>query len=126
MCPDAEQPPQGIGTAAPGLSSDDRTDTPENNPTNNNLQAVAAAKRDLLRDYACEAGLIASTFAQHFAEQLQLGSPLAAESSMRAAIGHFREASRAFREWQGKPLPAPAKGRSHSDLGSYGRKRSRR
>ncbi len=49
-----------------------------------------------------EAAHIASVYARHFVEDMEIGDLWSAEHDMRA----LREAAAKFREWLGKPLPA--------------------
>ena len=71
-----------------------------------NPRAVAAAIKDLTIEYASEAAWIASVYARHFVEDVEIGDLWSAEHDMRGAILHLREAAAQFRKWQGKPLPA--------------------
>jgi hypothetical protein len=71
-----------------------------------NPRAVAAVIKDLNAEYACEAAHIASVYARHFVEDMEIGDVWSAEHDMRGAVLHLREAAARFREWQGKPLPA--------------------
>ena len=71
-----------------------------------NPRAVAAVIKDLNAEYASEAAHIASVYARHFVENMEIGDLWSAEHDMRGAILHLREAAAKFREWQGKPLPA--------------------
>jgi hypothetical protein len=71
-----------------------------------NPRAVAAVIKDLNAEYASEAAHIASVYARHFVEDMEIGDLWSAEHDMRGAILHLREAAAKFREWQGKPLPA--------------------
>jgi hypothetical protein len=68
--------------------------------------AVVAAIKDLTAEYAAEAARIASIYAIHFVEDMEIGDFWAAEHDMRCAVLHLREAAAKFREWQDKPLPA--------------------
>ena len=68
--------------------------------------AVAAVIKDLNAEYAAEAARIASIYAVHFVEDMEIGDHWAAEHDMRGAVLHLREAAAKFREWQRKPLPA--------------------
>ena len=68
--------------------------------------AVRAALKDLNAEYASEAAHIASVYARHFVENMEIGDLWSAEHDMRGAVLHLREAAAKFREWQGKPLPA--------------------
>ena len=67
--------------------------------------AVAAAIKDLTAEHAVEAAHIASVYANHFVDDMEIGDLWSAEHDMRGAILHLREAAARFREWQGKPLP---------------------
>ena len=71
-----------------------------------NPRAVAAVIKDLNAEYACEAAHIASVYARHFVENMEIGDLWSAEHDMRGAVMHLKEAAAKFREWQGKPLPA--------------------
>ena len=71
-----------------------------------NPRAVTAAIKDLTAEYASEAAHIASVYARHFVEDMEIGDLWCAEHDMRGAILHLREAAAQFRKWQGKPLPA--------------------
>ena len=71
-----------------------------------NPAAVAAAIKDLTAEGASEAAHIASVYARHFVEDMEIGDLWSAEHDMRGAILHLREAAAKFREWQGRPLPA--------------------
>jgi hypothetical protein len=71
-----------------------------------NARAVAAVIKDLNAEYASEAAHIASVYARHFVEDMEIGDLWAAEHDMRGAVLHLREAAAKFSEWQGKPLPA--------------------
>ena len=71
-----------------------------------NPRAVAAVIKDLNAEYASEAAHIASVYARHFVEDMEIGDLWSAEHAMRGAILHLREAAAKFRDWQGKPLPA--------------------
>jgi hypothetical protein len=71
-----------------------------------NPRAVAAAIKDLNAEYAIEAAHIASVYARHFVDDMEIGDRWSAEHDMRGAVLHLTEAAKKFREWQGKPLPA--------------------
>jgi hypothetical protein len=71
-----------------------------------NPRAIAAVIKDLNAEYASEAAHIASVYARHFVENMEIGDLWSAEHDMRGAILHLREAAAKFRECQGKPLPA--------------------
>ena len=71
-----------------------------------NPAAVAAAIKDLTAEGASEAAHIASVYARHFVEDMEIGDVWSAEHDMRGAVLHLREAAAQFRKWQGKPLPA--------------------
>jgi hypothetical protein len=71
-----------------------------------NSAAVAAALKDLTAEWASEAAHIASVYARHFVEDMEIGDLWSAEHDMRGAVLHLREAAARFREWQGKPFPA--------------------
>jgi hypothetical protein len=71
-----------------------------------NPAAVAAAIKGLTAEGASEAAYIASVYARHFVDDMEIGDLWSAEHDMRGAILHLREAARMFREWQGTPLPA--------------------
>jgi hypothetical protein len=60
--------------------------------------AVAGAIRDLQREYAVECLRIASILAGHAADNAELGFDLIGETDLRAALAHFREGARAYRE----------------------------
>jgi hypothetical protein len=66
--------------------------------------AVAAAIKDLTAEYAVEAAHVASVYARHFVEDMEIGDLWSAEHDMRGAVMHLKEAAAKFREWQGKPL----------------------
>jgi hypothetical protein len=66
--------------------------------------AVAAALKDLNAEWASEAAHIASVYARHFVEDMEIGDVWSAEHDMRGAVIHLKEAAAKFREWQGKPL----------------------
>jgi hypothetical protein len=70
-----------------------------------NPRAVAAVIKDLNAEYASEAAHIASVYARHFVENMEIGDFWCAEHDMRGAILHLKEAAKKFREWQGQPLP---------------------
>jgi hypothetical protein len=71
-----------------------------------NPRAVAATLKDLTAEWASEAAHIASVYARHFVDDMEIGDLWSAEHDMRGAILHLREAAAQFRKWQGKPLPA--------------------
>jgi hypothetical protein len=58
-----------------------------------NPRAVAAVIKDLNAEYASEAAHIASVYARHFVEDMEIGDLWSAEHDMRGAV-------------IGKPLPA--------------------
>ena len=70
-----------------------------------NPRAVAATVKDLTAEWASEAAHIASVYARHFVDDMEIGDLWSAEHDMRGAILHLREAAAKFRKWQGKPLP---------------------
>lgn len=63
-----------------------------------NSAAVAAARADLQREFVIEALRIASVLASHAADNAELGFDLVGEHELRAALAHFREGSRVYRE----------------------------
>ncbi len=69
-----------------------------------NPRAVAAVIKDLNGEYASAASHIASVYARHFVEDMEIGDVWSAEHDMRGAVMHLKEAAAKFREWQGKPL----------------------
>ena len=69
-----------------------------------NPRAVAAVIKDFNAEYASEAAHIASVYAHHFVEDMEIGDVWFAEHDMRGAVMHLKEAAAKFREWQGKPL----------------------
>jgi len=96
-------------SSLPGRN-DDPPNAPEIAPSQaeilRNPRAVSAAIKDLTIEYASEAAWIASVYARHFVEDVEIGDLWSAEHDLNGAILHLREAARMFREWQGKPLPA--------------------
>ena len=110
----AKGPPPGHGGDPLELSSYGGVDLQANSPIQapaqaqieRNPSAVAAVIKGLNAEYACEAAHIASVYARHFVEDMEIGDIWCAEHDMRGAILHLREAAAQFRKWQGKPLPA--------------------
>jgi len=60
--------------------------------------AVAGAIADLQREYVVECLRIASVLAGHAADDAELGFDLIGEADLHAALAHFREGARAYRE----------------------------
>jgi len=60
--------------------------------------AVAAACHDLKREYVVECLRIASILASHAADSAELGFDLVGEHELHAALSHFREGARVYRE----------------------------
>jgi hypothetical protein len=111
--PNAGSPARAGGTAGLDKTSfPGRNDYPPNAPNPapaqdeilRNPRAVAAAIKDLNAECASEAAHIASMYARHFVEDMEIGDVWSAEHDMRGAVLHLKEAAAKFREWQGKPL----------------------
>src|ERR1700730_10558771 len=110
----AKGPPPGHGGDPLELSSYGGVDLQANSPVQappqaeilRNPRAVAASIKDLIAEAASEAAHIASVYARHFVEDMEIGDVWSAEHAMRGAVLHLREAAAQFRKWQGKPLPA--------------------
>lgn len=110
----AKGPPPGHGGDPLELSSYGSVDLQANIPSEvpaqvtnpRNPAAVAATVKDLTAEWASEAAHIASVYARHFVDDMEIGDLWSAEHDMRGAILHLREAAAQFRKWQGKPLPA--------------------
>jgi len=103
MHPNATDSAAAAAAAGSGISNCGKAfDSPE--PTKSASQkqapsaAVAAAIRDLQREYAVECLRIASILAGHAADDAELGFDLIGEADLRAALAHFREGARAYRE----------------------------
>jgi hypothetical protein len=107
-----ETPPGMAGLAKSVPGGNIRETAPNSIPNQaeilRNPAAVAAAIKDLTAEWASEAAHIASVYARHFVEDMEIGDLWSAEHDMRGAILHLREAAARFREWQGKP-PLPAR-----------------
>jgi len=106
----SETPPGMAGLAKSVPGGNFRETAPNSVPNQAEIlraaSAVAAAIKDLNAEYASEAAHIASVYARHFVEDMEIGDIWSAEHDMRGAVLHLREAARMFREWQGKPLAA--------------------
>src|ERR1700730_13103167 len=95
----AKGSPPGHGGDPLELSSYGGVDLQANSPIQapaqaqieRNPAAVAAAIKDLNAEYACEAAHIASVYARHFVENMEIGDLWSAEHDMRGAILHLRE-----------------------------------
>jgi hypothetical protein len=105
-----ETPPGMAGLAKSVPGGNFREISPNSAPNqaeiSRNPRAVAAVIKDLNAEYASEAAHIASVYARHFVEDMEIGDVWSAEHDMRGAVTHLKEAAAKFREWQGKPLPA--------------------
>jgi hypothetical protein len=63
-----------------------------------NSAAVAAARADLQRECVSECLRIASVLAGYAADSVELHFDLLGEHELKAALSHFREGSRVYRE----------------------------
>ena len=70
-----------------------------------NSAAVAAARADLQREFVVEALRIASVLASHAADNAELGFDLVGEHELRAALAHFREGAKTYRELLQREAP---------------------
>ena len=104
--PRADGPLELSSLGGVDLQASSPTDAPTQVTNPRNPRAVAAVIKDLNAEYACEAAHIASVYARHFVEDMEIGDVWSAEHDMRGAVLHLREAAAQFRKWQGKPLPA--------------------
>jgi hypothetical protein len=77
---------------------DNREQTPNPEEKQAPSAAVAGAIADLQREYIVECLRIASVLAGHAADSIELNFDLIGEHELRAALSHFREGSRAYRE----------------------------
>jgi hypothetical protein len=93
-----------VSPSAADFQPNSPTQAPSQAQILRNPHAVAAALKHLTAEGASEAAHIASVYARHFVEDMEIGDVWAAEHDMRGAVMHLKEAAAKFREWQGKPL----------------------
>ena|ERR1700736_897037 len=104
--PGGESGPLELSSSAADPQPNSPIQAPAQAQIERNPSAVAAVIKGLNAEYACEAAHIASVYARHFVEDMEIGDVWSAEHDMRGAVLHLREAAAQFRKWQGKPLPA--------------------
>jgi hypothetical protein len=84
----------GLGDLSLLAGFDNRESTPNHQ---NKQEPSAAARADLQREYV-ECLRIASILASHAADNAELRFDLAGEHDLHAALAHFREGAKAYRE----------------------------
>jgi hypothetical protein len=105
--PQNETPPGEAGLANRSLLGgfDNREQTPNPEEKQAPSAAVAGAIIDLQREFVVEALRIASVLASHAADNAELGFDLVGEYELRAALAHFREGAKTYRELLQREAP---------------------
>jgi hypothetical protein len=95
-----ETPPgeAGLATNTSLLGGFDNREQTPNSKEKQAPSAVAGAIIDLKREYVVECLRIASILASHAADSAELGFDLVGEHELHAALSHFREGARVYRE----------------------------